>query len=57
MECGESGGKVVEGIMEGVASPIGVGSILAEGVGEVGSCHRRVGDVLVIGMDWVGSQG
>ena len=43
--------------MEGVASPIGVRSILAEGVGEVVSCHRRVGDVLVIGMDWVGSQG
>ena len=57
MECGESGGKVVEGIVEGVARPIGVRSILAEGVGEVGSCCGGVGDVLVIGMDWVGSQG
>ena len=57
MECGESGGEVVEGIMEGVASPIDVRSILAEGVGEEVSCHRWVGDVLVIGMDGVGCQG
>ena len=57
MEFGELGGEVVEGIMEGVASPIDVRSILAERVGEEGSCHRWVGDVLVIGMDWVGCQG
>ena len=44
----------MEGIMEGVASPIDVRSILAEGVGEEVSCHRWVGDVLVIGEDGVG---
>ena len=45
---------MVEGIMEGVASPIGVRSILAEGVGEEVSCRGWVGDALVIGMDGVG---
>ena len=57
MEYGGLGGEVVEDIMEGVASPIDVRSILAEGVGEEVSCHRWVGDALVIGMDGVGFQG
>ena len=57
MEVGESGGEVVEGIMEGVASPIDVRSILAEGVGEEVSFPRWVGDVFIVGMDWVGCQG
>ena len=43
--------------MEGVAGSIGVGYILAERVGEEGSCQRWVGDVLVIGKDGVGCQG
>ena len=47
-------GEVVEGIMEGVAGPIDVWSILAEGVGEEVCCRRWVGDALVIGMDGVG---
>ena len=57
VEVGEVGGEVVEGIMEGVAGPIGVGSILAERVGEEGSCQRWVGDVFIVGADWVGCQG
>ena len=54
MEFGGLGGEVVEDIMEVVASPIDVRSILAEGVGEEVSCRRWVGDTLVIGMDGVG---
>ena len=54
MECGGLGGEVVEGIMEGVASPIDVRSILAEGVGKEVSCYGWVGDALIIGMDGIG---
>ena len=57
MEVGESGGEVVEGIVEGVAGPVEVRSILAEGIGEEVSFSRWVGDVFVVGMDGVGFQG
>ena len=57
MEVGELGGEVVEGIVEGVAGPVEVRSILAEGIGEEVSVPWWVGDVVVVGMDGIGFQG